>query len=154
LNINSEDRPEGVVVELTAEDRKDAARLLDKIASAASSNGGEPSLTDMAFRLYDARKDRRYFFSGNLFSDPAWDMLLLLYCSEVKGENVSVSALCSATELPQTSALRWVSLLEAKGLLERLPHPTDRRSLIVRLTNEARTNMERYLDRLRGRYIG
>jgi DNA-binding MarR family transcriptional regulator len=155
LNDRFDEHLDRALVELTPADRDAAMRVLEKLAGTAldshPTNG--PSLAELAWRMYDARKDRRHYFSEDLFSDPAWDMLLLLYCSESKAEAISVSALCTSTGLPQTSALRWISVLEGRRLVYREPHPTDGRSSVVRLTEESRLSMNQYFQRVRERYL-
>lgn len=93
-----------------------------------------------------ARAKRRKFFNADFFSDPAWDILLELYaCSAVK-RSVSVSKLMFAIEVPQTTGLRWIAILENDGLVVRSPDPTDRRRIWVRLSDLGRQKMEAYFS--------
>jgi len=55
-----------------------------------------------------ARRARAQFFEATLFADPAWDMLLELFASELGTERMSVTALCAGAAVPPTTALRWI----------------------------------------------
>src|SRR5690606_24209072 len=62
------------------------------------------------------RRLRDEFLPGDLFADPAWDMLLDLFAARLEQERVSVSSLCIASAVPPTTALRWIRTLTEKGL--------------------------------------
>lgn len=111
------------------------------------SEGQSCCLLEVAARIYGARRLRRHFFTEDLFADPAWDMLLSLYCCESEGEQVSITSLIHAAEIPQTTGYRWVQSLEKCGLITRTPHATDRRRVLVALTEEGRRRVELYLER-------
>lgn len=91
-----------------------------------------------------ARAKRRKFFDAGLFADPAWDILLELYACSATQRNVSVSKLIYAIEVPQTTGLRWVTVLEKQGLIVRASDPTDRRRIWVRLSDLGRQKMDSY----------
>src|SRR5690606_28555572 len=54
------------------------------------------------------RQLRTHFFGGDLFADPAWDILLDLTAARVERTRVSVTSLCIASGVPPTTALRWI----------------------------------------------
>jgi DNA-binding MarR family transcriptional regulator len=103
---------------------------------------------DLSCALVAIRDERRHFFEASLFSDPAWDMLLELHCSTVKGETRSVSSLSIVAGCPHSTGLRWLALLEDRGLVQRSGHPTDGRSYLVQLTPSAQSSMSQYLERI------
>jgi hypothetical protein len=76
-------------------------------------------------------------FDEGLFADPAFELLLDLFASEEEGKLVSVTAACCTAGVPPTTALRWISLLESRGLIERHCDPHDRRRIFLQLTAEA-----------------
>ncbi len=84
------------------------------------------------------RAKRRKLFDSRLFGEPAWDILLELYYSDLRRRAETVSGLCIASGAPSTTALRWLQALENEGLLRREADPTDRRRFFVRLTAKAR----------------
>ncbi|WP_371347753.1 response regulator [Ancylobacter sp. IITR112] len=97
--------------------------------------------------LVAARADRDAIFQSDLFSDPAWDMLLDLAVAEASGRPISVTSLCIASGAPTTTALRRIDELREAGLIERRPDPADRRRIIVELTESGRQRMETFVKR-------
>lgn len=83
---------------------------------------------------YKSRRDRNRFFGNDLFSEPAWDILLDLYMQHEKGKSVSVTSACLASGVPSTTALRWLRVLEEQELILRTAHPMDHRSYVVKIT--------------------
>src|SRR5690348_13192409 len=60
-------------------------------------------------RLIRARQLRGRVFGQHLFADPAWDILLEAYASDLERETIPVSALCIASGVPERIALRWIA---------------------------------------------
>ncbi|OAN64827.1 winged helix DNA-binding protein [Sphingomonas sp. TDK1] len=96
-------------------------------------------------RVIRARRLRSDFFQGDLFADPAWDMLLDLFASELEYRKVSVSSLCIAAAVPPTTALRWIGTLHEAGLFERHADPKDRRRAYIGLSAAARGGILDYV---------
>lgn len=94
------------------------------------------------------RQLRASFFEGDLFADPAWDMLLDLAAARAEGHDVCVSSLCIASGVPATTALRWIGQMTDAGLFERLPDPADRRRAIIRISRRAEDAMAAYFARI------
>ena len=90
-----------------------------------------------AARLRADREIWRHAMGGDLFVDPAWDMLLDLFITRSEGKRTSVSALCLASCVPSSTALRWIATMERRGLVVRRPDPCDRRRYFVHLTAAA-----------------
>ena len=91
-----------------------------------------------------SRKSRADFFSGALFADPAWDMLLELFQAELEQTRVSTSKLCAAAAVPYTTALRWLNTLTDDGLLVRRDDPIDKRRVFIELAPASSEAMRRY----------
>ncbi len=88
-----------------------------------------PELTEGAIRrVQAARRARIKFFPAELFSDPAWDLLLELYACELGEQRVAVTELSAITGVAGTTSLRWICRLEADGLVIRTDDPLDRAS--------------------------
>jgi DNA-binding MarR family transcriptional regulator len=105
-------------------------------------------LIQLAQKIYEFRRIRHLMFDHKLLGEPAWDMLLALYCFPPRGEFLSVSALSYAAYVPQTTGLRWQRILCEENLIERGPKGVDARKQFMGLTNLGRELMEKYLTRL------
>ncbi|HYD23259.1 MAG TPA: winged helix DNA-binding protein [Croceibacterium sp.] len=105
-----------------------------------------PALPDprLVRRIIRQRQLRARFFDGELFADPAWDMLLDLTAARAEHTRVSVTSLCIASGVPPTTALRWIGQLTEAGLFERVEDETDRRRAFIALTDRAAEAMARY----------
>ena len=93
------------------------------------------------------RRGREAFFEGELFADPAWDMLLELYGSFLEQRRIAISSLCVAAHVPATTALRWICKLEHDGLAVRKDDPSDGRRSWIELTADAIDRMSRYFEK-------
>ena len=92
------------------------------------------------------RRARTAVLGPNLFSDPAWDILLELYAAKLGGRRMSVSDLVRATETPRSTAERWLAELENRGLITIRTNPDDRASGLVKLTSDGASRMEHLAD--------
>ena len=97
--------------------------------------------------IIHARAFRREIFAGELFADPAWDMLLELYALTCEGRRISVSKLSFAAGVPATTALRWIDKLEAEGLVIRFEDPLDARRIWISLSETGYSAMECFVER-------
>lgn len=104
-----------------------------------------PALPDarLVRKIIAQRQMRSRFFDGELFADPAWDMLLDLTAARVEHVRVSVTSLCIASGVPPTTALRWIGQMKDAGLLERVEDETDRRRAFIALSDMAADAMAR-----------
>lgn len=80
--------------------------------------------------------------------EPCWDALLDLCIAEIEGRRVGVTSLCIASGVPVTTALRWLSLLERDGMIERQADPRDKRRTFIRITKRTFENMFEYHQRI------
>jgi DNA-binding MarR family transcriptional regulator len=96
--------------------------------------------------LYQQRRKRNRYFSSKIFSEPAWDILLDLFIQNARNRPVSVTSACIAGEIPTTTGLRWIKILETEGLVEREGSDTDARITWLRLTPKAVELMKQFID--------
>ena len=161
---NNSDRPEASNrLALSDKDVRDAARLLRIISDPASLRREQPeppadeaeaadreTLTSRARMLYSSRRLRERYFDRQLFAEPAWDMLLLLYVTEHSSARLTTTRLAELIDTPLTTVLRWLNHLEAAQLIERQGHPTDRRTTFIGLPEKGRAALESYLRSISG----
>ena len=126
-----------------------AAQPSERVSDAAPSplfNSARPPLPDPRHvrRLIAARQARAKFFDGELFADPAWDMLLDLTAAHAEHARVSVTSLCIAAAVPATTALRWLKQMVASGIFVRVADPSDRRRAFIGLSETSVEAMARY----------
>ena len=109
-----------------------------------------PALPDprLVRRIIRQRQLRARFFDGELFADPAWDMLLDLTAARAEHTRVSVTSLCIASGVPPTTALRWIGQMGEAGLFERVEDEADRRRAFIALTDKAADAMARFFAEL------
>lgn len=91
------------------------------------------------------RRQRDHLFAGELFADPAWDMMLDLMAARIERLKVAVSSLCIAAAVPPTTALRWIRTLTELGIFVRVADPTDGRRVFIELSDAAATAVLNFL---------
>ena len=111
--------------------------------------GPAPNLAKLA-RGYLRHRRQRERQLPDLFADPAWDLLLDLFAATMERRRVSVSSACVAAAVPPTTALRWIGILEARGLIGRIADPKDRRVTYLRLNEATREAIAEWLVGLSG----
>ena len=87
------------------------------------------------------RRARDDALGQNLFSDPAWDILLELFGAKLGGRSITASDLARSIQTPLSTTLRWISALQQRGLIECEIIEGDARS--VELSSEGVSRMER-----------
>lgn len=97
-------------------------------------------------KMIKVRQKRALFFNNDLFSEPAWDMLLDLAAANAEGSRVSVTSLCIASGVPATTALRWISNMIEAGIFKRVADQSDKRRRFVELTDKGIEAMKRYFE--------
>ena len=134
---------------------REVERIATALAALAASEredaeGGREVSVAQVRALIKARRARDRYFSAELFSDPAWDMMLDLTAARLEGRSVSVSSLCIAAAVPTTTALRWIRNLCDSGIFERRLDPCDARRALVQLSEPTAQAMMAYLAGLSG----
>ena len=145
------------LVSLTTQDVEDLHRILAKldphgrpsrISSARTSvrahNDSEP-LVQRAQQLFENRRKRIAVFGPQMFAEPAWEMLLILYLSD-GGPRHTQTSLTELSGASRSTGMRWIDFLDGQGLVRREEHPTDRRRNFVSLSDNGRNLLELYLS--------
>lgn len=115
---------------LTAPDSSRQAQLSEKLSKS-------PILLDRAKREIWEIQERRKICSDMVKSSIAWDMMLELYVAALNGKRLRTKNLLLATIAPETTALRWIMVLEERGYIERTACPVDRRITWITMTESA-----------------
>ncbi len=141
------------VIRLSKKDLEDAKRLLSLLTVAevdflndrrTSRDGtGEQFPQQKALEILALRRKRFSTFGKAMFGEPAWEMLLLLYGT---GRRQTISRLGDTCSISKSTAIRWIDYLEAQRWVARKSHPTDKRAIIVELTEKGREAIELYLS--------
>lgn len=96
----------------------------------------------IAREIYAERSRRHKFLPADLFGEPTWDILLDLYIALREDRRVPTTSSCIGAHVPPTTALRWLRILEARGLVEREDDGRDGRRTFVCLTRRGLTAMD------------
>lgn len=134
----------------------DAAEYLDTpdfrsaipLAAADHKPGGIDDLQylcRLAKEEYTERKRRNAYIDGDLLGEPVWDMLLDLFVCYALDRKVAVSSVSYAADIPSTTALRYIAIMEERGLIVRKPDKKDKRRSWIELTPSAFRSISGYL---------
>jgi hypothetical protein len=109
---------------------------------------GDAELARRAKRLYDQRRARDEILGpfARDFGEPAWDLLLDLFHSQVTERPISLSSGCIASCAPTSTTMRHIRRLERNGLLLRSRDPEDGRRWLLRFTERGWTLMRQVLS--------
>lgn len=100
-----------------------------------------------ARRAYRRRLYRREVIgTSKLFAEPAWEMLIDLFIRECEGKKVATSALCLASTVPPSTALRRVNDLCTAGYIMKVEDPDDGRRHFVEMTPDAANRLITYFS--------
>ena len=110
-----------------------------------------PVWAEVARSAYRERRRRGEIFADPaLFGEPAWDMLLDLFIAAKERKRLPVTSACIGAAVPATTALRWLTVLEEKGLIMRENDANDARRVFVRLSTEGYEKMVAYFSDVAG----
>jgi len=111
--------------------------------------GGDlPPGAELAAWLFMARRLREEVLGAELFSDPAWDILLDVYAASARGEKIQISSLSPMSNVPSSTARRWAHKLIELGLLERVRDNGDQRRTYIELSEEGHARIMAFITRL------
>lgn len=78
----------------------------------------DANLGDLARKIYAVRRRRETIpGTAGLFGEPAWDIILDLFIAARESRRVSLANACAGAAAPEASALRWIAILERRGLI-------------------------------------
>ena len=97
-------------------------------------------------QAFAARRERKQFFDADLFGEPVWDLLLLMYREHLGGRELTRAQATQVPDVPPSTAARWIGVLERRGLVS---SDSDDDAGMVKLTGTALTKLEAYMEELR-----
>ena len=130
---------------LIGESRSDPPRTDPSGQGAPTAAGNPERLKRFARKIYERRQRRIASFGSQMFGEPAWEMLLLLYLGE-GCERQSQTGLADLSGAARSTAMRWIDHLVRRGLANREDHPTDKRRNFISLSEKGRQLLELYLS--------
>lgn len=125
-----------------------AVELIEVMLDEEEARDRRRTVAEFASAMLAIRSRRNEVIGADVFRDPAWDMMLDLLVAAHQGRQVSVSSLCYASGVPNSTALRHIEHLDQVGLVERTPDPDDHRRAYIRATPLAVERMERIVERM------
>src|SRR4051812_35709296 len=81
-------------------------RLCERNAPNPSASPERAVIGEFMSRTHRIRLKRNELLGAPLFREPSFDMLLELFATHERGEEISVTSLCYASGVPPTTALR------------------------------------------------
>lgn len=96
----------------------------------------DQALATIAARELKRRALRSKHLPASLFGEGGWSILLDLFVSHQKGREVSVKSACIASQVPSTTALRYIALLVEQGLITTGEQVDDKRMKLLKLTDK------------------
>lgn len=110
-----------------------------------------PVWAEVARTAYRERRRRQDVFADPaLFGEPAWDIMLDLFIAAKERKRLPVTSACIGAAVPATTALRWLTVLEDKGLILRENDTADARRVFVRLSSDGYEKMVAYFADIAG----
>ena len=103
-------------------------------------------LLERAKTEYDQLGRRLNALGSRLSMGPSWNMLLDLFISGSASRRLSVTALCIGARTSPATALRYLSILQDAGLVERTLDASDARRSYVCLTPIGWQTMQALLE--------
>ncbi len=111
----------------------------------ALANLSDAQMHDICRKIYAARRRRDEFFPVELFAEPAWDILLDVFIHQTDGGPLSVKQACIGAHVANSTALRYLRLLQDENFISIAPCKEDRRARKVRMTSQGFRKMRDYI---------
>ncbi|MEM6890643.1 MAG: hypothetical protein AAF636_21295 [Pseudomonadota bacterium] len=104
----------------------------------------------VARETIENRSKRESYLPSELFGEPGWEMLLDLAIHYKSGSWISAKSLCIASGAPNTTALRYIRILEDHGLVRSKKHPSDKRAKLHILSSKGYEQISKLLADVHG----
>lgn len=108
----------------------------------------DADLVGLARSIASARRRLNDHLEASLFANPGLDIMLFLFAEGWNGATVTTNACCAAAGVPRTTALRWIKLLQDRGLVHGSDDISDRRVTMLALTAVGRDTIRTWLGEI------
>lgn len=102
-------------------------------------------LVELARGILASRRKLASRFDPALFANPGLDIMLFLFATGVHGATVTTNSCCAAAGVPRTTALRWIKLLQERGMVAGSDDASDRRVTMLALTPQGRDTLRGWM---------
>lgn len=99
------------------------------------------ALANKADALFQDRRARERYIPDALLGEPGWDILLALFAATARGNVLTSTRACAASQSPMATALRWIAKLEADEFVESAVPTDDARRRDLKLTSKGLETM-------------
>jgi DNA-binding MarR family transcriptional regulator len=120
-------------------------RLTSDLSIAAEPASGDDLLA-LAKSLLRALAEQPDFGARDIVFSPAWQLILELFVAQLEQKPVPVTNACLSLGTAQTTALRYLTDLERRGLIASISDPADGRRRLLRLTPQVESELRSYLQ--------
>lgn len=125
---------------------KTSFEQLESLLSSKNLSRSVELTEDHILSILTALRARDAIFGPNLFSDPAWDVLLELYAAKLGGRKMTPRDIALAIDMPESTTARWVAVLKERDLVaSQVDHDEQFRRWMI-LTAEGALRMKRLAD--------
>lgn len=94
---------------------------------------------DLIGWIMGIRRKRAQLFGDDLFSDPAWEILLELYSARLERRTLTLDKMASGS--PVSTLTRWAGVLERRGLVACMRDPFSPSIVRIELDEQAALRM-------------
>jgi DNA-binding MarR family transcriptional regulator len=108
-----------------------------------------PDAEKTVLRIILARRIRASLFAADLFSDPAWDLLLVLFLARLRQQKMTLWQLARETGVSESTAARWLDALGRTDLVRRRSGQSGSRAMLVELSPRGTGAMQQWLEEWR-----
>jgi len=108
----------------------------------------DAELAQLACSITSARRKLGTHLDAALFANPGLDIMLFLFAEGLGGATVTTNACCAAAGVPRTTALRWIKLLQDRGLVLGSDDISDRRVTMLALSASGRQTIRTWLGEI------
>ena len=102
----------------------------------------------LARSIASARRRLGIHLEASLFANPGLDIMLFLFAEGLNGATVTTNACCATAGVPRTTALRWIKLLQDRGLVTGSDDISDRRVTMLALSPHGRQTIHTWLEEI------